>query len=115
MKGVYYRQPNGKIQVTNSRISADNQDWPGGWYDWNQSSALEIHDPGSELDIINSDILSTYTDVHGKARRGHTQRCLSILTIFPQPILVHMRIHVENPYMDRKNMENDYTAPTALL
>jgi hypothetical protein len=39
------------------------QDWPGGWYSWNESSALEIHDPGAELDIVNSDLLSTYTDV----------------------------------------------------
>ena len=47
----------GFLQISNSLIGAQNNEWPSGTYDWNRSAALQMHHAGS-LNIVNCDLES---------------------------------------------------------
>jgi hypothetical protein len=54
---IWFRQPNGFLEISNSVIGALDNEWPKGLYDWNQSAAIEIHEDGS-LNVVNCDLES---------------------------------------------------------
>eukprot|EP01046_Picozoa_sp_COSAG06_P027666 COSAG06_NODE_2455_length_6849_cov_5.464148_12_plen_47_part_00 len=35
-------QPNGFLEISNSVIGAQNNEWPSGRYDWNTSAAIQV-------------------------------------------------------------------------
>ena len=54
---IWYRQPNGFLEISNSVIGAQNNEWPSGTFGWNSSAAIQMHHAGS-LNIVNSDLES---------------------------------------------------------
>ena len=55
LKAIYYRQPNGFLEMSNSVIGTQDNEWPPGSFDWNQSCAVEIHHSGS-LNMVDCDL-----------------------------------------------------------
>ena len=55
--GIWYRQPNGFLEISNSVIGALNNEWVPGTFDFNNSAAISIHDSGS-LNVVNCDLES---------------------------------------------------------
>eukprot|EP01047_Picozoa_sp_COSAG01_P082115 COSAG01_NODE_16642_length_1218_cov_2.503128_3_plen_89_part_00 len=41
---LWYRQPNGFLQISNSVIGALNNEWPSGLFDCNNSAAIQMHE-----------------------------------------------------------------------
>ena len=54
---IWYRQPNGYLEISNSVIGVQPNEWPPGRYDWNASAAIQIHDSGA-LNVVDCDLES---------------------------------------------------------
>lgn len=53
-KGLFMRQPNGKVTVLGGRIHSESEQWRG--YDTGQTFAVAVADPGSELSLIGGTV-----------------------------------------------------------
>ena len=52
---IWYRQPNGFLEISNSVIGSLNNEWPANKFDWNNAAAIQIHHSGS-LNVVNCDL-----------------------------------------------------------
>ncbi len=53
-KGIYMRQPNGKVTILGGRVHSESGSWPE--YDTSQTYAVTIADDGSELSLIGGTV-----------------------------------------------------------
>lgn len=96
-KGLFMRQPNGKVTVLGGRIHSESQSWPE--YDTDQTFAVAVADPGSELTLIGGTIEHVQGGNGGFLAAAHAGRLVIvgavIETTVPNYVDTNGQLHLD--------------------